>query len=59
MKPAKKGTQQSPKSTRAAGKKPKGFTDEERDAIREHLQERRLLLPKCTEVQDEVRDARL
>ena len=39
MKPAKKGTQKSGKSTAATGKKPKGFTDEERDAIREHLQE--------------------
>jgi uncharacterized protein YdhG (YjbR/CyaY superfamily) len=37
MKPAKKGT--SPKSTPATGKKPKGFTDEERDAMRERLQE--------------------
>jgi uncharacterized protein YdhG (YjbR/CyaY superfamily) len=39
MKPAKKGTQKSAKSTTAAGKKPKGFTDEERAAMREHLQE--------------------
>ena len=40
MKPAKKGTQKSPKSTPAAtGKKSKGFTDEERAAMREHLQE--------------------
>ena len=124
MKPAKKGTQKSPKSTAATGKKPKGFTDEERVAMRERLQELkadarrgqradkadgesavlakiaalpqpdramgerlhaiikanapalspktwygdarvcqgrqcRLLLPKCAEVQDEVRDARL
>ena len=39
MKPAKKGTQKSPKSTTVAGKKPEGFTDEERAAMREHLQE--------------------
>src|SRR6266850_1039057 len=39
MKPAKKGTQKSPESTTATGKKPKGFTDEERVAMRERLQE--------------------
>ena len=39
MKPANKGTQKSPKSTSATGKKPKGFTDEERIAMRERLQE--------------------
>jgi uncharacterized protein YdhG (YjbR/CyaY superfamily) len=39
MKPAKKGTQKSPKSTTATGKKPTGFTDEERIAMRERLQE--------------------
>jgi len=39
MDPAKKGTQKSGKSTAAIGKKPKGFTDEERAAMREHLQE--------------------
>jgi uncharacterized protein YdhG (YjbR/CyaY superfamily) len=39
MKPAKKGTQKSPKSTTATGKKPRGFTDEERVAMRERLQE--------------------
>jgi uncharacterized protein YdhG (YjbR/CyaY superfamily) len=39
MKPAKNGTQQSPKSTTATGKKSKGFTDEERVAMRERLQE--------------------
>ena len=39
MKPAKKGTQKSPKSTAATGKEPKGFTDEERAAMRERLQE--------------------
>jgi uncharacterized protein YdhG (YjbR/CyaY superfamily) len=39
MKPAKKATQKSGKSTTATGKKPKGFTDEERDAMRERLQE--------------------
>jgi hypothetical protein len=39
MKAPKKGTQKSFKSATATGKKPKGFTDEERVAIREHLQE--------------------
>ena len=39
MKGAKKGTQKSPKSTTATGKKPKGFTDEERVAMKERLQE--------------------
>jgi uncharacterized protein YdhG (YjbR/CyaY superfamily) len=39
MKPAKKGTQKSPKITTATGKKTKGFTDEERVAMRERLQE--------------------
>ena len=39
MKPAKKGTQKSPKSAGATAKKSKGFTDEERAAMREHLQE--------------------
>jgi uncharacterized protein YdhG (YjbR/CyaY superfamily) len=39
MKPAKKGTQKSPKSTTATGTKPKGFTAEERAAMKEYLQE--------------------
>ncbi len=39
MKPAKKGTQQSPKATAAAGEKSTGFTDEERAAMRERLEE--------------------
>jgi uncharacterized protein YdhG (YjbR/CyaY superfamily) len=39
MKPAKKRAQKSPKSTTASGKRPKGFTDEERVAMRERLQE--------------------
>ena len=39
MHPANKGTQKSPKSTTATGKKPKGFTDEERVAMRERVQE--------------------
>ena len=39
MKPGKKGTPKSPKSTAAAGKKPTGFTDEERVAMRERLEE--------------------
>ena len=34
-KPAKKGTQESAKSTTAIGKKFKGFTDEERAAMKE------------------------
>jgi uncharacterized protein YdhG (YjbR/CyaY superfamily) len=39
-KPAKKGTQKSAKSTaKTAGKASKGFTDEERDAMRERAQE--------------------
>jgi len=37
--PAKKGTQNSAKSTTAIGKASKGFTDEEREAMREHAQE--------------------
>jgi uncharacterized protein YdhG (YjbR/CyaY superfamily) len=39
MKPAKKPSQKSPKTTTATGKKPTGFTDEERDAMRERVQE--------------------
>jgi uncharacterized protein YdhG (YjbR/CyaY superfamily) len=38
-KPAKKGTQKSAKSTTAIGKTSKGFTDEERAAMRERSQE--------------------
>jgi uncharacterized protein YdhG (YjbR/CyaY superfamily) len=38
-KPAKKGTQPSAKRTTAVGKAPKGFTDEERAAMRERAQE--------------------
>lgn len=38
MKPAKKGTQKSSRST-AAGKEHVAFTDEERAAMREHVQE--------------------
>jgi uncharacterized protein YdhG (YjbR/CyaY superfamily) len=38
-KPAKKGTQQSAKSTTATGKTFKGFTDEERVAMKERAQE--------------------
>ena len=38
-KSAKKGTQESAKSTTAIGNKAKGFTDEEKAAIRERLQE--------------------
>jgi uncharacterized protein YdhG (YjbR/CyaY superfamily) len=39
MQPAKKGTQKSSKSTTAARKKSTGFTDEERAAMREFIQE--------------------
>ena len=38
-KPAKKDTQKSAKSTTAIGKKSKGFTDEERAAMKERAQE--------------------
>ena len=38
-KPAQKGTQKSVQSTTAASEKSKGFTDEERAAIRERVQE--------------------
>jgi uncharacterized protein YdhG (YjbR/CyaY superfamily) len=38
-KPAKKGTQKSAKTTTAIGKKSKGFTDEERAAMKERAQE--------------------
>jgi uncharacterized protein YdhG (YjbR/CyaY superfamily) len=38
-KPAKKGTQKSAKNTTANNKKSKGFTDEERAAMRERAQE--------------------
>jgi len=40
-KPAKKKTQKSVKSTTPAGKGTKGFTEEERAAMREYLQERK------------------
>jgi uncharacterized protein YdhG (YjbR/CyaY superfamily) len=39
MKPAKKRTRKSPKSTTATGNKPTGFSDEERAAMRERVQE--------------------
>src|ERR1700681_2419897 len=39
MKSAKKATQKSTKSTTVTGKKPTGFTDEERVAMRERRQE--------------------
>ncbi|MBV9264866.1 MAG: DUF1801 domain-containing protein [Acidobacteriaceae bacterium] len=39
MKPAKKATQKSPKSTTTTEKKPTRFTDEERLAMREYVQE--------------------
>src|SRR5438876_1795954 len=37
--PEKKGTQESAKSTTATGKKSKGFTDEEKAAMRNRVQE--------------------
>src|SRR5712664_366573 len=39
MKPAQKGTQKSVRTTTATSKKPQGFTDEERGAIRDRVQE--------------------
>jgi len=39
MKPAQKGTPESGKSTTGASKKVKGFTDEERAAMKERIQE--------------------
>ena len=39
MKPAEKRTQKSPEITAATGKKPTGFTEEERSAMRERVQE--------------------
>ncbi len=42
---AKKGTRKSAKSTSAIGKTSQGFTDEERAAMREHIQE--LKAEKC------------
>jgi uncharacterized protein YdhG (YjbR/CyaY superfamily) len=39
MKPAQKATQKSPKGTPVSEKKSKGFTAEERAAIKEHLEE--------------------
>src|SRR5438552_16884589 len=39
MKPAQKGTQKSAKSTTAINKKFKGFTDEEKGAMKERIQE--------------------
>jgi uncharacterized protein YdhG (YjbR/CyaY superfamily) len=39
MRPVKKDAPKSPKNSTATGKKPTGFTDEERAAMREHVQE--------------------
>jgi uncharacterized protein YdhG (YjbR/CyaY superfamily) len=39
MKPAKKGTQKPRKNTTATGNEPTGLTDEERAAIKEHIEE--------------------
>ena len=38
-KPTKKGTQKAARNTTVTGKKPEGFTDEERAAMRERVQE--------------------
>ena len=46
MKSAQKDTQKSPKSTTAISKKFKGFTDEEKAAMKEYLQERQGIHPK-------------
>jgi uncharacterized protein YdhG (YjbR/CyaY superfamily) len=48
-KPAKKGTQKSAKSTTAIGKASKGFTDEERAAMRERAQELKAAAGKAGE----------
>ena len=39
MKPARKGTRESPKSNTATGRKPEGFSEEERAAVRERAEE--------------------
>ena len=53
-KPAKKGTQKSAKSTAAIGKSSKGFTDEERAAMREYAQEfRAAARPGASKADDE------
>ena len=39
MKPARKGTRESPKSNTATGKKPEGFSEGERAAMRERAEE--------------------
>jgi uncharacterized protein YdhG (YjbR/CyaY superfamily) len=41
-KPARKGTQQSAKSTAAAGRTSKGFTDEEKAAMKERVREMKM-----------------
>ncbi len=41
MAPASKGARKSPKRTTAIGRKSKGFTEEEKAAMREHVQELR------------------
>jgi uncharacterized protein YdhG (YjbR/CyaY superfamily) len=46
MKSAKKGTQRSPKGTTATGRGTTGFTDEERAAMRERLQELKADAPR-------------
>jgi len=46
MKPEEKGTRTSAKSTTATSRKSKGFTDEEKAAMKEYLQERQGVHPK-------------
>lgn len=41
MKPAKRSPSKAPKTASAAGKKPEGFTDEERAAMREYIEEKK------------------
>jgi uncharacterized protein YdhG (YjbR/CyaY superfamily) len=45
VKATKKGTQKSLKRTTASGRKPKGFTDEERAAMRERIRELKVDAP--------------
>jgi len=54
MKPARKVTQESARSRAAASRKVKGFTDEEKAAMKEYLQERRGVRPKGTDAESAV-----
>jgi ATP-dependent DNA ligase len=57
--PAKKGTQKSAKSTTAIGKTSEGFTDEERVAMKERLQELKAAARRGPRAETLVRDARV